>query len=83
MNVFARAALLMMAFALAACSHDPMQAMTLANTIARAADSLPALVGALTGAYYGALSLLGRNSQALEEEPPLDRPVLAEPAKAT
>jgi ADP-ribosylglycohydrolase len=45
------------AFALAGCAADPMQAMTAANTIARAADSLPALVGALTGAHSGVGSL--------------------------
>src|ERR1700686_5532242 len=32
------------------CAPDPMQVMTAADTIARAADSLPALVGALAGA---------------------------------
>jgi ADP-ribosylglycohydrolase len=45
------------AFALASCATDPMQVMTSANTIARAADSLPALVGALTGARSGVASL--------------------------
>ena len=45
------------AFALATCATDPMQVMTAANTVARAADSLPALVGALTGAHRGVASL--------------------------
>jgi ADP-ribosylglycohydrolase len=48
------------AFALASCATDPMHVMTAANTIARAADSLPALVGALTGAHGGMASLPAR-----------------------
>jgi ADP-ribosylglycohydrolase len=48
------------AFALATCATEPMQVMTAANTIARAADSLPALVGALTGAHRGVASLPSR-----------------------
>jgi ADP-ribosylglycohydrolase len=36
---------------------DPVCAMTTANTIARAAESLPALVGALAGAYAGSGSI--------------------------
>jgi len=55
------------AFALASCANDPMQVMTAANTIARAADSLPALVGALTGAYHGVASLPSRWRECVAE----------------
>ncbi|MCE7985549.1 MAG: hypothetical protein DYG89_30610 [Caldilinea sp. CFX5] len=46
------------AFALLeACRGDLQQAVLLANALPKAADSLPALVGALCGAYQGAGSL--------------------------
>lgn len=40
-----------------ACRGDLQQAVLLANALPKAADSLPALVGALCGAYQGASSL--------------------------
>lgn len=46
------------AFVLAeACQGDLQQAVLLANALPKAADSLPALVGALCGAYQGTSSL--------------------------
>jgi ADP-ribosylglycohydrolase len=65
------------AFALASCATDPMQVMTAANTIARAADSLPALVGALTGAYHGVASLPSRWRDAVAESRGLCLPFTA------
>jgi ADP-ribosylglycohydrolase len=55
------------AFALASCGTDPMHIMTAANTIARAADSLPALVGALTSAHSGIASLPSRWRERVAE----------------
>ncbi|MBX2998787.1 MAG: hypothetical protein KF893_09785 [Caldilineaceae bacterium] len=46
------------AFAIAeACGGDLQMAAPLALTIPKAADSLPALVGALCGAYQGAVEV--------------------------
>lgn len=46
------------AFVLAeACHGEPARGATLANTIARSADALPALVGALCGAHAGAAAI--------------------------
>jgi ADP-ribosylglycohydrolase len=42
------------------CAGDLQQAVTLANAIPKAADSLPALVGALCGAYQGAAPISPR-----------------------
>jgi ADP-ribosylglycohydrolase len=65
------------AFALASCATDPMLSMTAANTIARAADSLPALVGALTGAYRGVACLPSRWRAAVAESRGLCLPFTA------
>lgn len=54
------------AFALVtACRGDLQQAVLLANALPKAADSLPALVGALCGALQGAASLSERWQQQL------------------
>jgi len=54
------------AFALArATAGDPWQGVLVANTCARAADSLPAMVGALAGAMRGAGAVPGGWEQAL------------------
>lgn len=56
------------AFALVeACQGDLQQAVLLANAIPKAADSLPALVGALCGAYQGAAVLSPTWQQQLNQ----------------
>jgi len=48
-----------------ATGGDPWQGVLIANTCARAADSLPAMVGALAGTFHGAGAVSGEWEQAL------------------